>query len=359
MTPSFKMVRISNLIILRSTLYSYWFYPAIEFYTFQVTCIWVRYSKASHRPKASWKSLGSYTHDTRFHRIWSNYGTLDLSCILNLLDDISGYPDKCFEACGAISSINYAEDFTTYKCILPTGLQENLPATLLLFKMLNLYLFSTDSSDDTSDLIIVPDNVNDLQAENVSRSHSNFIDAMQQLCIGALEVESAGSSHSLIAAQLPEGETIPMSDSSVTNSFPLISTTFQHVTSPIPDANTGAITGPELHLQELSQAASEIHVVHALRLCSHFFVQLISQQDECATAAQLPEGPQPSQQIGGVEAMVRRLQKLLQLWATKPELVKLSYVVSIIWMCIQLGGNHITSVVEWVSSKYGLLQVLK
>ena len=136
---------------------------------------------------------------------------------------------------------------------------------------------------------------------------------MQQLCIGALEVELAGSSHSLIAAQLPEGETIPVSDSSVTNSFPLISTTFQHVTSPIPDANTGAITGPELHLQELSQAASEIHVVHALRLCSHFFVQLISQQDECATAAQLPEGPQPSQQIGGVEAMVRRLQKLLQL----------------------------------------------
>ena len=160
--------------------------------------------------------------------------------------------------------------------------------------MLNLYLFNTDSSDDTSDLIIVPDNVNDPQAENVSRSHSDFIDAMQRLRIRALEAESAGSSCSLIATQLPEGETIPMSDSSVTNSFPLISTTFQHVTSPIPDANsnTSAITGPELHLQE-SQAASEIHVVHALGLSSHFFVQLISQQDECTTAAQPPEGPQP------------------------------------------------------------------
>ena len=39
MTPSFKMVRISNLIITRSILYSYCFYPAIEFYTFQVTRI--------------------------------------------------------------------------------------------------------------------------------------------------------------------------------------------------------------------------------------------------------------------------------------------------------------------------------
>ena len=85
MTPSFKMVRISNLIITRSILYSYCFYPAIEFYTFQVTRIWVGYSKASYGPKASWKSLGSYTRDTRFDHIWSNYGTLDLSRILNLL----------------------------------------------------------------------------------------------------------------------------------------------------------------------------------------------------------------------------------------------------------------------------------
>ncbi|KIL55049.1 hypothetical protein M378DRAFT_18291 [Amanita muscaria Koide BX008] len=88
-------------------------------------------------------------------------------------------PDNKFEAKGDISSINYAEDFITYKRFLLAGLQQKIPAIITLFKTLNGHLFGDEEIIDTPR---AQDNSED--NSDATLTNADFDDAMQRLLEG-------------------------------------------------------------------------------------------------------------------------------------------------------------------------------